>query len=78
MVLLDEAKVEFALGLRDGAQSSPIILGDPFGGADFDRGRVHMDTSLIGGDPCPKFPRLRWDEREGALAICGVTCDCCC
>ena len=77
-VLLDEAKVEFALGLWDGAWCSPIILGDPFCGADFDRCRLRMDASLIGGDLCPKFTRLRWDEREGALATCGVTCDCCC
>ena len=55
MVLLDEAKVEFALGLWDGAWCSPIILGDPFCGADFDRCRLRMDASLIGGDLCPKF-----------------------
>jgi hypothetical protein len=39
----------------------------------FDRGRSRMDASSTGGDWCPAFARLCWDERSDALVTGCVT-----
>jgi hypothetical protein len=74
--LLDEAWVDFALVLWDGTwggKSSPNPMGGRWCEVDFDRGRSRMDTSSTGGDSCPAFARLCWEERSDALATGCVT-----
>ena len=58
--LLEEANVDFAWCPWDGTgggKSSSNV----------------MDCCGFECEPCPEFARLRWDEREGALATCGET-----
>ena len=77
--LLDEENVDIARVLLvwdgTGGTSSSNNMGCRFCGFEFDQGHSRVGTSLVGGDPCPEFVRLRWDER--ALAICGATGDNC-
>jgi hypothetical protein len=64
--LIDEAWVDFALILWDGTRggdSSLNAMGGRWCEGDFDRGRSGKNTSSTGGDWCPAFARLCWDER---------------
>ena len=76
--LLDEADADFArvLLVWDGTGgTSSVVMGCRFCGAEVDRGRSRMGVSSTCREPCSEFERLRWDEREGALATGGPTDD---
>ena len=80
MLLLDEAIVDARVRVLvwdgTGGTSSSNDMGCRFCGFEFDRGRSRLGTSPPCSERCSEFARLRWDEREGALATsrCDISC----
>ena len=77
MLLLDEAIVDARVRVLvwdgTGGTSSSNDMGCRFCGFEFDRGRSRLGTSPPCSERCSEFARLRWDEREAALATGGTT-----
>ena len=73
--LLDDNTVNARVLLWDGTghTSSSNVLGRRICGSEFARRRSRLSTSLPCSERCSEFARLRWYEREAALATGGAS-----
>ena len=71
-LLLDGANADFVRVLADGTGGTSSLMGCRFCGFEFDRGCSRLRTSPPCSERCSELARLRWDEREAALATGGA------